>query len=214
MESIRRGEGYDIACVSEAGEAIAFELTEITDRDWAAGLAQMIEPAVLLNDHLRTGDDTDTHQVRRRYFEHDIAVTLAAGAGQRAVRRVLARIFAWLAANDPAVIAASEPPPELRQAIRRIEPRHFPGIGFLCFHVPGQAMWIGDETVAAIRTKFEKDYPRGIGLQLLAYFHRQPSRPDAVANVRGFLDTAMPDESFARVWLYDDLARQLLLCYP
>jgi hypothetical protein len=74
-------------------------------------------------------------------------------------------------------------------------------------------MWIGDESVEAIRAKFEKDYPQGIGLQLLAYFHRQPARPDAVAKVRAFLGAVMPDESFARVWVYDDRERQLLLRY-
>lgn len=212
-DSIRRGIGFDLACTSQAGDDLAFELTEITDQGWAASLSPLIKVPQLLNQLLRDGRDAEARAVRERYQGHDIAVRLVPGAGLRAVRRVLPRIFGWLAATDPAVVAASEPPAELRQAIQRIEPRHFPGVSIVCFHAPGQVMWIGDESAAAIRAKFEKEYPRGIGLQLLAYFHRQPARPDAVANVRAFLDVAMPDESFARVWLYDDQTRQVLLRY-
>jgi hypothetical protein len=30
-------------------------------------------------------------------------------------------------------------------------------------------MWLGNDSAAAVRAKFEKDYPPGLGLQLLAY---------------------------------------------
>ncbi len=33
-DSLRRGDGYDLACVGEAGDELAFELTEVTDH-WA-----------------------------------------------------------------------------------------------------------------------------------------------------------------------------------
>jgi len=211
-DAIRRGNGFDLACTGEDGEEFAFELTEITDQAWAAALSPLIEVPRLLNQRLREAR-TRTRGRRERYQSYDIAVRLAPGAGLRAVRRALPGIFVWLAATEPAVVATSEPPAELRQAIQRIEPRHFPGVSIVCFHVPGQMMWIGDESAATIRAKFEKQYPKGIGLQLLAYFHRQPARPDAVANVRAFLDVAMPDESFARVWLYDDQNRRTLLRY-
>ncbi len=214
-DSIRRGTGFDAACTTDAGAELAFELTEITDQPLAAAMTPLLEVPVLLNDRLRAGADSDSRAIQQRYAHHDIAVTLCPGAGVRAVRRVVPRFFAWLAASDPRVVAASEPPVELRHVIRRVDPRYVPGISGLCFHVPaGRAIWIGEESVATIRAKFEKDYPRGIGLQLLAYFHRQPARPDAVANVCAFLDSVMPDESFERVWIYDDPERRVLLRHP
>ena len=212
-DTILRVDGFDLACTTDTGDELAFELTEITDRPFAAAMAVLIDVPQRLNERLHEGADADARTVQQRYRDHDIAVTLAPGAGARAVRRVLAGLFAWLADTDPHVVAASEPPVTLRQAIRRVDPRHFPGVNLVCFHVRGQSMWIGDESVAAIRAKFERDYRQGIGLQLLAYFHRQPARPDAVANVRAFLDAVMPDESFTRVWVYDDRERRLLLRY-
>ena len=213
-DSIRRGDGYDLACTSTAGEELSFDLTEITDPDWAAHISTLTTVPQLLNQSLREGQDNDSKTIRERYWDRDIAVTLTVGAGVRAMRRVLPRFFAWLAVADPDMVTVSGPPAELRQVIRRVEPRHFPGLNGLFFHVTGHAMWIGDDSVATIRAKFEKDYRRGIGLQLLAYFHRQPARPDVAASVRAYLDVVMPDESFTQVWLYDDQNRGLLLCYP
>jgi hypothetical protein len=52
------------------------------------------------------------------------------------------RVFAWLAATDE--VAAATVPADLRQIIGRVEPRHFPGLNYQCFHVPVQMMWLGN----------------------------------------------------------------------
>jgi len=213
-DSIRRGEGYDIACTTTAGETLACELTEVTDANWAAALARIMEAAALMNQRLEVAQDETTNAVRVRYWERDIKVTLAPRAGMRALRRVLDRLFAWLASVDPGVIGNMRPPGDLVGTVVGVEARHFPGIKGLCFHVPGEAVWIDDPSVAAVHAKFEKDYPGGIGLQLLAYFHRQPARPGAAAKVRAYLEAVMPDDSFSAAWLYDDLGRALLLRHP
>lgn len=213
-ESIRRGDGYDIACTTNVGDALAFELTEITDANWASIITSMVSAAKLMNDRLKEAHDQSTQTIRTRYWERDIAVKLAPGTGARTLRRLLDPLFTWLASVDPDAVGAMATPAELSSVILQVEARYFPGIKGLCFHVPGDAAWIGDVSVPAIRAKFGKDYPSGIGLQLLAYFHRQPVRPDAVVNVRGYLEAVMPDEVFSTVWLYDDLGRNLLLRYP
>jgi|SRR5271165_5864355 len=82
-DSIRRGDGYDLACVTEAGEALAFELTEVTDQNWAAQLAALTGTAELLNQRLKNGTDPHTLGVRSRYWEHDIAVWLMQGTRPR-----------------------------------------------------------------------------------------------------------------------------------
>jgi len=96
-------------------------------------------------------------------------------------------LFAWLAITDAAAISTMQPPKTLRPTILRVEPRHCPDIEGLCFHVPGSTVWIGDTSVAATRAKLEKDYPQGVGLQLLVYFYRQPALPASVEKVRGVL---------------------------
>jgi hypothetical protein len=214
-DSIRRGEGYDLSCSSETGEALAFELTEVTDQNWAAVLAGIIGTACLLNERLKNGTDADTLAVRARYWEHDIAVWLAPGTRTRDLRPLIDPLFAWLAASDPAAVSTMQTPEALRPTVQRVEPRHFPGIKGLCFHVPASALtWIGDTSVPTTRAKFEKDYPPGIGLQLLVYFRRQPAWPDAAAKIRAYLEVEMPHEAFSTVWVYDDQSRQLLLRYP
>jgi hypothetical protein len=80
--------------------------------------------------------------------------------------------------------------------ITRVEPRHFPGINGLCFHVPGAATWIGDGSVPTTLAKFAKDYPQGIGLELLVYSHSQPALPTSRENLRSYLDGVMPDAAF------------------
>jgi hypothetical protein len=213
-DSIRRGYGYDLACTTTSGQELAFELTEITDGNWAANITVLQTVPDLLNTRLRDGQDADCRKLREKFRDHDIAVTLMPEVGLRRMRGALDSFFHWLSATDTAVVISSGPPEDLRRTIHRVEPRHFPGINGQCFHVTGQATWIGDGSVSAVRAKFDKDYPTGIGLQLLAYFHRQPAFPSAASGVRAYLEAVMPDEAFAVVWLYDDQNRKLLLRYP
>lgn len=213
-DSIRRGDRFDVACTTASGQDLAFELTEITDGNWAAIITAMQNVPALLNARLRDGQDADSRSVREKFRDHDIAVTLMPEVGVRRMRSALDRLFAWLAATETADVISSGPPQDLRQTVRRVEPRHFPGINGQCFHVTGQPAWIGDSAAAAVRAKFDKDYPTGLGLQLLAYFQRQPALPSATSGVQAYLEVVMPDEVFERVWLYDDQNRQLLLRYP
>ena len=214
-DSIRHGDAYDLACLTETGEALAFELTEVTDQNWAAQLAALTETAGLLNQRLKNGTDPHTLAVCSRYWEHDIAVWLTQGTRPRDLRPLIDPLFAWLAASGPAAVSTMQPPETLRPTIRRVEPRHFPGIKGLCFHVPASAAtWIGDDSVQTTRAKFEKDYPRGIGLQLLVYFHRQPGLPSSITDVRAYLESVMQDAAFTKVWVYDDQNRRVLLRYP
>lgn len=214
VDSIRRGDEYDVSCVSDTGQELAFELTEVTDQHWAASLASMIDAAALLNERLRTGTDEHTADVRKRYYEHDIVVWLKPNARPRDLRRQLETLFSWLASIAPTDVASVPMPNALRGIIDRVDPRHFPGIKGLCFHVPGCTIWIADRSMATTHAKFDKVYPHGIGLQLLVYFHRQPTLPASVTSIRGYLESAMPHDAFSRVWVYDDQNREVLLRYP
>jgi hypothetical protein len=212
-DSIRRAVGFDVACETVDGDPLRFELTEAVDRGWASNVGAMTETSRLLLSQLRGGDDHDSGVTRSRYHGWDICVTLVPGAGTRRLRPLVGALFSWLAAHSPEQIGSAALPREFEGTIAKVCATPIRAL-WANIYCPGAMMWLGDPTSAAIAAKFAKDYPVGIGLQLLVYNYHQPARPDAASNARAYLDANMSDDVFSRVWLYDGHADRVLLKYP
>lgn len=211
-ESVRRGEGYDIACSTRSGRQLAFELTEAADERWAASLGQMMSVSALLNEALHNSADPNAAVIRQRFAGFELSILLMPGAGARLLRRHLSAIFRWLA-EAPTDKAELEPPTALRIVVKQVKPRAIFPPPLVLFHSPGSAMWLGDETNRAIRQKLAKPYPRDIGLQLLVYYHLQPSMHGAGERALAMLEGA-DAHAFSTVWLYDEHSNRVLLRYP
>jgi hypothetical protein len=212
-ESIKRGPQFDIVCETIDGQPLLFELTEAVDKGWASNIGAMTETTRLLLAQLRGGDDHDSRETRSRYHGWDICVTLPPAVGTRKLRPIVGRLFAWLAANAPDQIASTKLPPEFAGIIAKVNTTPI-GTLWANIYCPGHTMWLGEPTRDAIAAKFAKDYPVGVGLQLLVYNYHQPAKPDAASNARAYLDANMSDEVFSRVWLYDGHTDHVLLKYP
>jgi hypothetical protein len=214
LGSIRRGEGFDVACEAPDGSPMRFELTEVVDQGAAASLGAMMQTGALLSSRLQSGTDSDSAAIRQRYKGRDIGVTLAPRVGSRQLRPLVGPLFAWLASHSPDGIGGVPLPPQFGGVIAKVGTRNIETLPALIHCLLGQALWISDSTVGAIAAKLAKGYQPGLGLQLLTYFYLLPSRPDSAANARAYLDVEMRDDVFSQVWLFDGHTDQVLLKYP
>lgn len=213
-QSIRRGDGYDIACVLADGTPLAFELSEIVDQQWATNVqARMIAPTTLLGERLYKGNDRNATEVRAKYAGWDINVTLLGRAGTRQLRPLIDSLFAWLASFNPEAINETRMPESLSRVIAHVKVQRIGNLPAMIYS-PGEAIWLSDPTVATIAAKFDKAYPAGMGLQLLAYFYMQPHSPAAAESARAFLKAEMPHNVFSAVWIYSAHSDSILLRYP
>jgi hypothetical protein len=209
-----RGQGYDLDCCLIDGQRVAFELTEIADQGAAVAFGNMLTTGSMLHHALNDPSSASAAAVRQRYQGWDLAVWLHQHVGSRILRPQLEPLLAWLASLSPELVDRAPVPAGLTACAARVTARRIPDLPAM-ISAPGHAIWMADQTVATIRAKFAKNYPRGIGLQLLAYFGSQPERPDAVHNARSFLEAWMEDgQAIERVWVYSIPSNAVLLQYP
>ena len=205
----------DILCVTESGESVAFELTEIIDNVYSSTTARMFESRNSLYKHYTNLPSKEREILKLRFWNADISVTFRTDLSKAKQQSQIQSIFDLLL-KQPENFTGEIPnlPTNIKRCIERLSINRGSFIG-PCFNVPF-VTWVGEPTEERIASKMKKNYePRG-RLELLAYIDGNVMFPDEIwlSNLDKYFSTLDESCQFKKIHVYDHRVKVIRRVWP
>jgi hypothetical protein len=204
----------DIECNVKGVGKIAFELTELIDRNFANMVGKQIETKTALDRHFDDLDRIVKKDFLKKYLDAIIFIHFENSLSFRQRKKLFPFIFQHLLdlsydfEGDSLYYI-----PELKGKLRRITISR--GVNGPIFDdVPVSS--IGDPTVLAIKAKFSKRYSTNYPLHLLSFIDLNPMFPDHIwlPKAREYTEQNIENSQFEKLWIFDFQKRKIKYSYP
>ena len=200
----------DIFCRTTSNEALAFELVELLDNNFAHGMSRHFEDKELLG---RLHENLPSEKRKRfyaLYHDADLQFGLDPKATHNILKQTLPLAFDELL-NQPEHFQdeiTTFNDRKLREVLRFIRVNR--GVQGPLFDIESYIR-IGDPTVDRLRDKFEKKYESSCPIELLAYIDGNLKFPDNVwkPKVVQFLEGCSSYGQFRKIWIVDVYAKMV-----
>ncbi len=200
----------DILCVTESGESIAFELTEIIDNIYSCKTARMLDSSISLYEHCNELPSSKLEILKRLFWNADISITFRTDLSNAKRKNQIQNIFDLLL-EQPENFTGEIPnlPTRLKWYIERLSINRGSFNGPL-FNTPFTTA-VGEPTEERIASKMKKNYePRG-RLELLAYIDGNVMFPDEIwlSNLDRYFSTLDESCQFKKIHVYDHREKEI-----
>lgn len=216
LETISHGSPRepDIVCEIVGEGLVGFEITELIDHEFMAGLNLMAKTQTALQDFWQSAlPSTQSSTFRRKYGNALLHFRFGSNVGDIKRRAGFGPIFEALLALPDGFVGDA----------LRLDPRFLPVLEVVSVRrgIVGPAIdvdnfrWIGDPTQTAISKKLSKTYRCDYPIDLLAYVDWDILPPEAAWKAAA--DEAadgLSDSQLRRIWVFDRTKKQVLYVNP
>lgn len=205
----------DIQCEVSGTGPIAFELVEIIDRNFANTLGKQIATQKKLSEYHSDVPNEIRKPFDTMYSNALISIRFNNSCTLRQRIKLFPIIFDHLLTLDEQFDGDTfENTQECRDKLFGISISRGRFNGPLFDSAAGGS--IGDPTVSAIRSKFEKKYESKYPLHLLGYIDLNPmfSEDIWITSVKDFVKASIQKCQFEKVWIFDFRRNEIKFTYP
>lgn len=198
----------DISCSLSDGSIIAFELTEIIDKDLARSFNDSIRLKEAFNNELEQLEKNFNNALIYIVFNKEILF--------RRKKNSIQKIINYLLTLDKTAEGEFRPK-DLIDIAKFITI----GRGVIGPEIDVESSaWVDDPCKERIKRKFEKKYEtESNNIELLAYYELQPKEPANILeyklnSLKEFVKNNIKSSEFQRVWIYSTRGNKIIFVYP
>ncbi|MEX0726582.1 MAG: hypothetical protein WD065_09960 [Planctomycetaceae bacterium] len=200
----------DIECQLKDGEGRAYELCTVVDGLRSRRNKNSTRLLLEFYHAFDSLDDDIRHALRKNYSHSLISFKFVDLLDFLANRSAITEILRWLTVNRSKGPGVIHVPDELSEILTSIR------VGRGSFNGPlfqvSDAGSHGFSVMDIIRKKFLKQYKTDMELELICYFHEQPSKPSVLweQQLQQFMRENATTSLIRRVWVYDANEQKIL----